>query len=74
MKRVDLSKPEFFFIAFTRALLGAGIGLLAAGKFRARTKRFVGAALVAVGALTTIPAVLLVLRSERTPGRVTAGA
>ncbi len=65
MKRVDLTKPQFFFIVGTRALLGAGIGLLAAGRFPRKTRRAVGRTLVAVGALTTIPAAIAVLRSGR---------
>jgi hypothetical protein len=56
MKKVDLSLPVFFFIVGTRALLGAGIGLLAADKLGRRRRRFVGATLVTLGALTTIPA------------------
>jgi len=71
MKRVDLSKPEFFFIVGTRALLGAGIGLLAAGRVPGKTRRAVGMTLVALGALTTIPAALLVFgggQASRTVG------
>lgn len=56
MKNVDLPMPVFGFIVATRVLLGAGIGLLVAEKLDRKTRRSVGAALVAVGALTTIPA------------------
>jgi hypothetical protein len=72
MKRVDLTKPQFFFIVGTRAMLGAGIGLLAAGRFPRKTRRAVGMTLVAIGALTTIPAAFLVFRGGRSSG--TAGA
>jgi hypothetical protein len=72
MKRVDLTKPQFFFIVGTRALLGAGIGLLAAGRFSRKTRRTVGMTLVAVGALTTIPAAIIVFRGGR--ASKTAGA
>lgn len=65
MKRVDLTKPLFFFIVGTRVLLGAGIGLLAAGRLPRKTRRAVGRTLVAVGALTTIPAAIAVLSSGR---------
>ena len=74
MKRVDLSKPEFFFIVGTRVLLGAGIGLLAAGGFPRKTRRAVGMTLVALGALTTIPALLLVFGGGRTSRTVGAPA
>jgi hypothetical protein len=62
VKRLDLSFPEFGFIVATRAALGAGIGLLAADKLRSRNRRRLGAALVAIGVLTTIPAAFLLLR------------
>ena len=66
MKNVELSLPEFGFIVATRAALGAGIGLLATGRLCRRTRQRVGAALLAAGALTTIPAALL-LFGRRTP-------
>jgi hypothetical protein len=59
VKRIDLSLPEFGFIVATRAALGAGIGLLAAGKIRSRDRHRLGAVLLAVGVLTTIPAAFL---------------
>jgi hypothetical protein len=64
MKSFDLSKPAFFFIVGTRALLGAGIGLLVADKFRRSTRRSIGATLVTLGALTTIPAAFALFRSQ----------
>lgn len=71
MKRLDLSLPEFAFVVATRAALGAGIGLLAADKLRRARRRNVGWTLVALGALTTIPAVMAVfgggLKSWREP-------
>ena len=65
MKRVNLSKPEFFFIVATRVLLGVGLGLLGAGKIARKKRRYVAAALIGVGALTTIPAAVAVLRSGK---------
>lgn len=59
MKRVDLSLPEFGFIVATRAALGAGVALLASGRLGRRTRQRAGIALVAAGALTTIPAAFL---------------
>jgi hypothetical protein len=43
-------------------LLALGIGLLVSGRLSARQRRSVGATLLGVGATTTIPAVLSVLR------------
>lgn len=60
MKRLDLSLPEFGFVIATRAALGVGIGLLLADRLCRRTRRGVGLTLVALGALTTIPAAMAV--------------
>jgi hypothetical protein len=69
MKRIDLSLPEFAFVVATRVALGAGIALLAAGKLRRGRRHNVGWTLVALGALTTIPAAMAVfgggLKSRR---------
>jgi hypothetical protein len=55
-RRVDLSFPEFGFVVATRAALGAGIGLLASSRLGKRARRRLGASLLTVGALTTLPA------------------
>jgi hypothetical protein len=65
MKTVALDLPAFAFVVVTRAALAAGIGLLVSGKLTAQQRRTVGAALVGVGAATTIPAVISVLRGIR---------
>jgi hypothetical protein len=60
MKKVNLTLPEFGFVVATRAALGVGIGLLASGGLPRGRRRAVGWTLVALGALTTIPAALAV--------------
>jgi len=70
MKRLNLPAPAFFFIVGTRALLGAGVGLLVSDKLARRQRRAVGATLVALGALTTIPAILSLLHSSTTTADV----
>ena len=56
MKTFDVSVPELGFVAATRAIAGAGIGLLLADAFKeADTRRAIGWTLLAIGALTTIP-------------------
>lgn len=65
MKKVDLTLPEFMFIVGTRAFLAAGVGLLVADRFHRKTRRYVGATLVALGALTTIPAAFALFGSSR---------
>jgi hypothetical protein len=67
LKRLNLSLPEFGFVVATRAALGAGIGLLLAGRLGRCSRRRVGAALLAVGALTTIPAAFLIFGRGDSP-------
>lgn len=63
MKDIVLSPPKFVFIVVTRAALG--IGLLVSRRLEDRRRRDLGRGLVAAGALSTIPAVLFLLRSRR---------
>ena len=65
MKPVVLTIPSFAFIVATRAALGMGVGLLASTRVSADRRRRVGAALVALGAATTIPAVMQLIRGRR---------
>jgi len=61
-----VTTPELFLIAGTRALLGAGVGLLVADRLSADQRRAVGWTLVGIGAVTTVPLVAQVfLRSEK---------
>jgi hypothetical protein len=69
MKRIDLSLPEFGFVVATRAALAAGIALLAGTKLSRCDRRRVGRILLAIGAVTTIPAgYLLFGRGSRARG------
>lgn len=54
-KKVTLALPELGLIVMTRAMLGVGVGLLLSRALRKRTARGAGIALIAVGAITTIP-------------------
>ena len=60
MKNRILSVPELGFIVATRGMLGAGVGLLLSDKITVQQRRAVGWMLVAVGAVTTIPAAMAV--------------
>ena len=62
-KRITLTLPEIGLIALTRGALGVGIGLLLSNVLEKNERRSAGLALVAVGALTTVP-ILLRLRNE----------
>jgi hypothetical protein len=65
MKDVVLNLPTFAFVVSTRAALAAGVALLVSDKLSAERRRKIGAMLVAVGATTTIPAVMSIRRSVR---------
>ena len=60
-----LSVPELGFIVATRGMLGAGVGLLLSDKISAPQRRAVGWTLVAIGAVTTIPAAMAVFGKHR---------
>ncbi len=63
MRNVALDLPTFGFIIGTRAALAAGIALLVSERLSAARRRAVGITLVAVGAVTTVPVALAVMRS-----------
>ena len=63
----SITLPEIGLIAGTRGLLGIGIGLLLSGKLNHDQRRAAGWALVAVGALTTIPLAMKVLGQNEKP-------
>lgn len=64
MKQHEVTVPQIGLIAGTRAMLGAGIALLLSEKLSDEQRRAIGWALVAVGALTTIPLVLQLFCEE----------
>lgn len=76
MKTFEVSVPELGFVAATRGLAGAGIGLLLADCFReAETRRAIGWTLLAIGALTTIPiAVTVISRHSDAQGQGQEGS
>ena len=59
MRNLNVSLPEAAFVAATRALGGAGIGLLASLRLKESSRKKVGLTLLAVGILTTIPIALV---------------
>jgi len=60
-------------IVATRAALGVGIGLLIADRLKGRRKVVV-ATLVAIGALTKIPAAMALVRARRDRATLSAPA
>jgi hypothetical protein len=66
MKTFHLTAPKFGFIVATRGALGAGLGLLLARRLRRAGRTKLGAGLLALGLLTTIPAGIILARSGTT--------
>lgn len=60
-----ITLPELALIGGTRAALGAGIGLLLANRLNRDQRTAAGWALVAAGALSTIPLAINVLGKDR---------
>jgi hypothetical protein len=54
--------PLLGFVIATRAALGVGIGLLVADRVPRDRRRRIGSALVAIGAATTVPALMAIRR------------
>jgi len=69
MSDIVLSTPKLGFIVATRAALALGAGLLLSSRLDYGKRRMIGGTLVAVGALTTIPALMLIRRSRATNRR-----
>ncbi len=65
MREVHLPFPELGLIAATRAILGVGIGLLAADYLSREQRQTIGRTLLAIGALSTIPLAADVLIRRR---------
>lgn len=66
MRNPELSFPEVLFIVGTRAALAAGVALLVSDRLSRSQRRSIGTALLAVGAVTTVPAAMALFgrRSE----------
>ncbi|HUB26538.1 MAG TPA: hypothetical protein VL992_14025 [Tepidisphaeraceae bacterium] len=64
MKKAQLSIRELSLIAGTRAVAGAGLGLLLADRIPSDRRKTIGWSLLAVGALSTIPLAIDVIRSR----------
>ena len=65
MKTTRLTIPELGMVAGTRAALGGGAALLLADRLSREERRAVGWTLFLVGAISTIPLVILALSRRR---------
>ncbi len=63
--KTEVSIPDLGLLAVTRGLLGAGLGLLAAGRLTERQRRPLGWTLFAIGLVTTLPLAIAVLGGAR---------
>jgi hypothetical protein len=67
MREATISLPRLAAIAATRGMLGIGIGLLLSERLGSKARCYAGYALAAVGALSTIPlAIGVVKRVKKT--------
>ena len=65
MKSILLDLPTLGFIVSTRVMLGVGIGLLASEQLPPDRRKAIGRTLIAIGAATTVPAAISLIRSLR---------
>jgi len=72
MRQATLTIPEVGIIAATRGMAGAGAALLLAEKISPRKRKMLGWPLFLLGALSTIPIVIDVIRKSNC--RTAAGA
>ena len=72
MRNVSLKIPEIGFIAATRAALGAGLGLILADRLNRHQRKRVGWVLLTIGAVTTLPVVVHVVRKARESIKIVA--
>jgi len=65
MKKLVLNVPTFGFVVATRAMIGAGIGILVGERLPADRRRAVALTLIGIGALSTGPALRAIFRQTR---------
>jgi hypothetical protein len=65
MRETRISLPELSLVAGTRAMLGAGLGLLLADRLAPEQRRAIGWTLFIIGAASTIPLAFEVLGGRR---------
>jgi len=62
MKYLELNLPTLGFVVATRAALGVGLGLLLSDRLPRARRRSIGLTLIGIGAATTLPAAMAVVR------------
>jgi hypothetical protein len=72
MRERALTIPEIILLGGTRVALGAGVRLLVAGKLSDDQRKGAGLALAVVGALTTIPIIINIIKKPELAGKIAA--
>lgn len=72
--KVTLSMPQLGLTIATRAMLGAGLGLLLGGRLSEEQRRAVGWTLTGVGLATTVPLVVEILSHRVAPAEAQPAA
>lgn len=67
MRNFDVSIPEVFFVAMTRAIAGVGVGMLVADCVRPQARKGIAWTLIGIGALTTLPIAATAISRVRHP-------
>jgi hypothetical protein len=65
VRKIELTVPQFGFVLATRVALAFGVGLLVSERIPDDKRKVVARSLIALGALTTIPAALTVFGHRR---------
>jgi hypothetical protein len=65
MRHVEIPLHELAFVAGTRAIAGAGVGLLLADFLAPQARKSVGWTLLAIGAITTVPIAVSLIRQSQ---------
>jgi hypothetical protein len=65
MKRFELNVPTFGFAVATRAMIGAGLGLLLSDRIARKRRRAIGITLLGIGAASTVPVVRALIRGRK---------
>jgi hypothetical protein len=60
MRKPELTLPQLLFVVGTRAVLAGGVAFLISQRLDAKQRKLLGAAMVAIGAVTTVPAAMMV--------------
>ncbi len=71
MRKHSLTIPELMFIVGTRAMLAGGVALLLSSRLTRKQRKAIGATLIGVGAVTTVPAAMIVMGThDRAPEKI----